>query len=199
MRSAILGGLLVGLLAGSVHARAPRDEDTKRAKEHYGQGSKLFDLERFEEARIEFEAALSFKPDLGKLYYNIARCHEHLNQKDLALKAYEDYLKAVPDATDHDDIERRMAELRELTEIKQKEDEREAKQRDERRARLNFPETAPTPAPAPAPTRPMWPWLAGGAAVVVVAVVVVAIGVAASGPGTAPVAQTALGSMQLHF
>lgn len=84
--------------------------DAKKARVEWEQGSKLYDLGRFEDALSAFERAYLEKDDPVFLY-NIGQCHRQASRQAEALRAYRSYLRLAPDALNRGEVERRIAEL----------------------------------------------------------------------------------------
>ncbi|HZS37402.1 MAG TPA: tetratricopeptide repeat protein [Polyangia bacterium] len=143
------------LCAAAATARGEGDEDAARL--HFQVGQSYYDEANYGDALKEFREAyrLSKRP---ALLYNVALCHERLDQFDQAIAALERYLADEPQAQDRKLIEARIGNLR---------------QRQQAR-------TAPAPPPAtvtpmqPAPTMQLTPpevaprrkrlytWIVGG-------------------------------------
>ena len=86
------------LLASAPAARAGAD-DVADAKARLREGAALFRAGRFRDAIAEFEAAYRLKPH-GAIHFNVAQCRERLGEWPGALRAWNDYLREVPDAKD---------------------------------------------------------------------------------------------------
>lgn len=177
----VAGGLLVGSPASAQPRNSPAVEASLRARSAYEAG-------RFREAVALYREAYGHKAD-PTLLFNLARCYEALaTEADLqaSIEAYEGYLQARPNASDHAAVERRIAVLREQTKLL--DEARKAKER---------PATQPEPAKAPADERagtkaspePVRP--TRGAAFVM-PVVLLAVGAGALGTGGV------LGGLALH-
>ncbi len=103
--------LLAGLPAFAQAPAAPATaEATAKAKELFSAAQKLYKAGRFAEAIVRFEEARAAKPH-PIIYFNIARCHEQLGETGKALRAYRDYLRLSPGATDRDTVKESMAVL----------------------------------------------------------------------------------------
>lgn len=92
----------------------------------YQRGTKNFNDGAFEEALTNFQVAASLyaSPDFQ---YNIARCYEELGKHEDAIRGYETYLKAKPDAEDRVGVENRIKLLRKLVDEERKRKQEEAK------------------------------------------------------------------------
>lgn len=129
-RVALLGGALV-LVVPPQPARA-QDEQTEKARSHFEKGTAFYNLARFKEALVEFEAGYLQKSDPIFLY-NIAQCHRQMNNPTEALRFYRTYLRNAPKAPNRADVERRISDL-------------EALQAEQEKARSAAPrEAAPLP------------------------------------------------------
>jgi hypothetical protein len=84
------------LLAGAPVVRA---DDVSEAKAHLRRGADLYRASRWRDAIAEFEAAYRVKPH-GAIHFNVAQCRERLAEWPAALRAWNDYLREVPDAKD---------------------------------------------------------------------------------------------------
>src|SRR5262245_2800841 len=103
------GGMTVALLLIGQLAWA----DGPTARQHFEQGSRLYDLQRFHEAAHEYEAAYELHPDPA-LLFNIGQAYRLGNEPDRALLAFRSYLRRVPDAPNRTEVEARIAQLQEL-------------------------------------------------------------------------------------
>ena len=158
----------LGVLLGAAPARAD-DADTRAARKHFQKGEKLFNLGRFDEALVEYEAAYERKPLPGFLY-NIAQCHRNLGNYKQAIFGYRSYLRQVPGAAN------REAVLALIDELEDQQRELEAAAERERAER-----EPPPPPSRREPRRPLYKraWFWGGVAAV--AAVTVGIAVVAGG------------------
>lgn len=159
----------VGALLAASPARA-EDADTKAAKKHFQKGEKLFNLGKFDDALVEYEAAYERKPLPGFLY-NIAQCHRNLGNYKQAIFGYRNYLRQVPDAKNREAVLDLIDEL-------------EDKQRElERAAERERAEREPPPPPPPPSKRPLYKrgWFWGGVAAVTLATVGVVVLAGGSG------------------
>lgn len=154
---------VIGLvLALAAPARAD-DAATKAARKHFGKGEKLFQLGKFDEALVEYEAAYEQKPLPGFLY-NIAQCHRNLGNYKQAIFGYRSYLRQVPDAANREAVEALIDELDEKQRDLDAEAERERRERERER-------DVRGPAPPSEPhRRPLYKrtWFWGGVAAVAV-------------------------------
>jgi Flp pilus assembly protein TadD len=90
----MLRGILVaGLLL--VGACAPTAQD--RVRDYADDGAHLYRNGSYADAREHFRAALKLKPDDPDLLYNLAQCHDRLNEKAEAGRIYKECLQRAPD------------------------------------------------------------------------------------------------------
>ncbi len=97
--------LLLGLVPRSSWADA-----RAVAKAHFEKGSVLYDLQRYEEAAAEYEAAYEAKQDPA-LLFNLGQAYRLAGKRDRALQSYQHFLRRLPQAPQRADVERRIAEL----------------------------------------------------------------------------------------
>jgi hypothetical protein len=88
--------LAIAMLAAAASARG---DDIEQAKAHFRHAVELYKQQRWRDAAGEFEAAYHLKPH-GAIRYNVAQCRERLEEWPAAYRAYNDYLREVPDAKD---------------------------------------------------------------------------------------------------
>ena len=99
----------------------PGEEMKTKAMEAYRRGEAAYEAENYNEALAAFQEASSFyaSPDFQ---YNIGRCYENLGRYVDAVRSYEIYLRATPEAADSGDVRERIGRLRGLIEAKEKAD-----------------------------------------------------------------------------
>mgnify|MGYP001587059220 CR=1 FL=1 len=104
-RVLITAGSLVVFFALTVSvAHAQADDTTATAKKYFDSGKILYKQASYKEAIMEFQKAYSLVPH-GALLYNIAQCYEKIGDVPQALRAYKEYLRAVPNAEDKDYVQ----------------------------------------------------------------------------------------------
>jgi len=81
-----------------------------KAKAHYQRATAFYNLERYREALLEYENAYLAVADPPFLF-NIAQCHRKVGNQEEALKFYRNYLRVAPEAPNHAEVERWVAEL----------------------------------------------------------------------------------------
>jgi tetratricopeptide (TPR) repeat protein len=107
----------------------------QKTKEHYEKATRLYNVGKYQDAIVEYEAAYLVSADPVMLF-NIAQCHRLNNQPDEAARFYKNYLRNAPGAPNRDDVERKIVEMERLS---------------EERRRANVSTTQP---PAPPPVTP---------------------------------------------
>lgn len=143
--------MICGLLAmgaGAAHA-----DDIAAAKMHYERGTTLFDLQRYDEAAKEYEAAFEAKNDAA-LLFNIGQAYRFAGNHTKAIAAYRSYLRRLPDAPNRAEVELRISELQKLV------DEQKRTQQAPPSGTLKPGETKPSqpePTSAAAPSPPVAP------------------------------------------
>jgi hypothetical protein len=156
MRRAILIASLLCAAIAPAHALTDQEE---QAKAHFLAGQSYYDQASYTDALREFHESyrISHKP---ALLYNIARCHEALEQYAEAVTMLERYLSEAPQAPDRAAIEARIAHLQ----ARQADAAlRLSKHPSEPQARSRPPTPAATSTTSPpAPRRRLWTWVVGG-------------------------------------
>ncbi len=89
---------LLAALALLTAAPAAADE-VAEARARFDQGAQQFRAGKYREAIQAFEAAYRLKPH-GAIHFNVAQCREKLGEWPAALRAYQDYLRELPEARD---------------------------------------------------------------------------------------------------
>jgi tetratricopeptide (TPR) repeat protein len=106
----IIVGLSIAVpLRAQAMGEAPQASE-KGAREHAGRAQAAFNLGRFSDALIEYEAAYEAKPMPGFLF-NIAQCHRNLKNYEQARFFYGRYLALDPGSEDRASIEGLIAEM----------------------------------------------------------------------------------------
>jgi PEGA domain len=95
-------GLALALSLMLSQAPASAD-DTAKARAAFQWAQKLYKEARYASAIEKFEEAYRLKPH-PSILFNIGRCYEQLNEIPRALRSYRDYLKAMPDAKDKEQV-----------------------------------------------------------------------------------------------
>jgi tetratricopeptide (TPR) repeat protein len=112
----VSAALLVPAVSGAEDEPAgaadePQKIDLEQAKAKYEEGKGHFEEGEYEQALAAFTEAynLSNKPDL---LFNLGVCSEKLGQSAKAIAYYELYLEENPEATDRDDVSKRLEALK---------------------------------------------------------------------------------------
>jgi len=99
------------VFVGAAYAQqSATEEQLAEARRHYEVGKRLYDLERYEEAVPEFQAAYALSGDAVFLY-NVAQSHRRAENFEAAIHYYETYLKRAPQTPRRDEVQRRLREL----------------------------------------------------------------------------------------
>ncbi|MGV3620385.1 MAG: tetratricopeptide repeat protein [Archangium sp.] len=116
MTHALLVALLLSAPAAKTPKAAPKpaaaveDENTKKARELFSWGQKLYKQARYAEAISKFEEAYAVRPH-PVIYFNIGKCYEQMGDTAKALRNYRDYLRLSPDASDKETVSDAVANL----------------------------------------------------------------------------------------
>jgi tetratricopeptide (TPR) repeat protein len=111
--------IIVTLLA-ALPARA--DDNANAAREHYRQGTQLYDLRRYREAAHEYEAAYQAIEDPA-LLFNIAQAYRFAGMYDDAIASYRAYLRHVPHSPNRAEVVARIQEMQDLAAAQRKQQE----------------------------------------------------------------------------
>lgn len=159
---AVRGLAIAAVVCAAVAPARAMTEEEERAKAHFLAGQSYYDQASYADALREFNEAyrISQRP---ALLYNIARCHEALDQYSDAVQMLERYLKEDPTTNDRAAIEARIANL------KGRQPPVKRVHRETEPAQVNPPPLQPptlapptlAPAPSPRPRR-RWTWVLGG-------------------------------------
>ena len=87
------------------------DPDTEVARKHFEKGRTAYDSGDYTTALGEFEAAKHAKP-AAAFDFNIARCHDRLENYPEAIRHYDAYVAAKPNAPDVAEVRARIATLK---------------------------------------------------------------------------------------
>ena len=204
------GMIIVAVLVAATGARA---DDAPGAKAHYEEGTKLYDLGRYQEAAHEYEEAFRLHPDPA-LLFNIGQAYRQAGDDDAAVRAYRGFLRRFPDYDKRSEVEGYIQQLQQRIDDKKKqadelrqqkekqaqqEREREQREREQHeRAQAAAPVAAPIAAAPPrehVPAYKKW-WLWTSVGVVVVGGGATALAIALTTPKNAP---SPAGTMTLVF
>ncbi len=113
---------LIAFVAVTLFALAParaqaqgQAEKKQQAKEHYEKASRLFDVGKYGEAISEYEAAYLLIEDAAFLF-NIGQAYRLWDKPEDAIRAYKNYLRRRPEASNRAEVERKIADLEKLME-----------------------------------------------------------------------------------
>ena len=92
-------------------ARAESDiEKKQQAKEHYEMATRFYDVGKYGEAINEYEQAYLLIEDAA-LLFNIGQAYRLWDRPEDAIRAYKNYLRRRPEASNRTDVERKIADL----------------------------------------------------------------------------------------
>jgi tetratricopeptide (TPR) repeat protein len=92
-------------------ARARAESDKRQqAKEHYEKATRLYDVGKYGDAISEYEEAYLLVEDAA-LLFNIGQAYRLWDRPEEALRAYKNYLRRRPDASNRADVEKKIADL----------------------------------------------------------------------------------------
>jgi hypothetical protein len=134
--------LVVGLL-GRALAAPPVDENAKKAREAFTDGTTYFNLGQWERAIESWQAGYKHKPDPIFLY-NIAQAYRLAENHEKAVFFYKSYLRNSPKAPNRQEVQDKIDQLQKLLDQK-------------RAAREAAPEGALSPGEKPAAPTPQPP------------------------------------------
>jgi tetratricopeptide (TPR) repeat protein len=97
-------------------ARAENElEKKQQAKEHYERATRLYDVGKYGEAIAEYEQAYLLVEDAA-LLFNIGQAYRLWDRPEDAIRAYKNFLRRRPDASNRADVEKKIADLEKLVE-----------------------------------------------------------------------------------
>jgi tetratricopeptide (TPR) repeat protein len=92
-------------------ARADSEAEKKvQAKEHYEMATRLYDVGKYGEAIAEYEQAYLLIEDAA-LLFNIGQAYRLWDRPEDAIRAYKNYLRRRPDASNRADVEKKIADM----------------------------------------------------------------------------------------
>jgi tetratricopeptide (TPR) repeat protein len=161
--SLIAAILMLAIVSGVASGKSPDAADSAEARRHFETGLAHFNLQEFDRAIDELQAAYRLHPDPAILY-NIAQAHRLNNNPERALYFYRAYLRGDPQTRRRDDVQRRIATLEQLLTVKRDvakpPDTAIAPDEKSQAAVVSAPSSAPSPAPSSAPSPAPSPSLA---------------------------------------
>jgi tetratricopeptide (TPR) repeat protein len=95
MRSLMLGAWIATFVAGVAHAQAPSRSE-EEARQLFTEGQRAYDAGEFEEAVRAFRRAYLLSPRF-QLLYNIGQAELRAGRDQLALEAFEGFLRQAPE------------------------------------------------------------------------------------------------------
>ena len=116
MRAFVVVALLT--VAAST-ARADSGDALQEAKDHYDRGMAHYELGEFAAAVEEFKQAYARSQAPG-LLFNLAQASRLNKDYEQSLHFYRAYLRVRPDAANREDVEKRIAELEPIVEVRRK-------------------------------------------------------------------------------
>jgi tetratricopeptide (TPR) repeat protein len=154
------GFLIAAVVCAAIAPAHAITEEDERAKAHFLAGQSYYEQASYADALREFNEAyrISKRPPL---LYNIARCHEALEQYADAVKMLQRYLEEDPQTADRAAVETRIANLK----------ERQARAEKPPAPSVAPPSVAPPSAAhaKPAPRKRLYTWIVGGVGVAALA------------------------------
>jgi len=112
--------VVVLLVAAAATAHAADSGDAlQEAKDHYDRGMAHYELGEFAAAVEEFKQAYARSQAPG-LLFNLAQASRLNKEYEQALHFYRAYLRVRPDAANREDVEKRIAELEPIVEVRRK-------------------------------------------------------------------------------
>ena len=112
--------VVLALVACAPGARAADDGDTlQEAKDHYDRGMAHYELGEFAAAVDQFKAAYALSQAPG-LLFNLAQASRLNKDYEQALHFYRSYLRVRPDAANRDDVDKRIAELEPIVQMRRR-------------------------------------------------------------------------------
>jgi tetratricopeptide (TPR) repeat protein len=109
MRIASVVALFVALM-GVARAEAPTAKAIAEGKEHYRQGTQLYDVGKYTEAAAEYETAFRLT-ELPALLFNMGQAYRLAGDAKKALAAYQGFIRRVPGAPQRAEVEGNIATL----------------------------------------------------------------------------------------
>lgn len=126
---------------------ADTNDDLRRAMRVYQRGAENYALKRYEQALADFQEAASLHAS-ANFQYNIGLCYEKLGRYSDAMRSFNIYLRANPDADDADEVRATIARLedqRQEQERAQSEAERKRREANTKTIIIDNTDTSVTP------------------------------------------------------
>jgi len=102
------------LVPSAVRAES-ETEKKQRAKERYEIATRLYDVGKYGEAIGEYEQAYLLTGDAA-LLFNIGQAYRLWDRPEDAIRAYKNYLRQRPEATNRADVEKKLSDLEKVVE-----------------------------------------------------------------------------------
>jgi tetratricopeptide (TPR) repeat protein len=98
------------------NARAESEAEKKQqAKDHYELATRFYDVGKYGEAIAEYEQAYLLIEDAA-LLFNIGQAYRLWDRPEDAMRAYKNFLRRRPDASNRADVEKKIADLEKVVE-----------------------------------------------------------------------------------
>ncbi|MBN2575264.1 MAG: hypothetical protein JXP73_11935 [Deltaproteobacteria bacterium] len=107
--------LLVCALIPAVARAETEAEKKQQARERYEKATRLYDVGKYSEAIAEYEQAYLLTGDPA-LLFNIGQAYRLWEHPEDAIRAYKNYLRQRPDASNRADVERKISDLERVVE-----------------------------------------------------------------------------------
>jgi tetratricopeptide (TPR) repeat protein len=107
MRSAIAALIVFTTVA---HADQPTANKIAEGKEHYRQGTQLYDIGKYAEAAAEYETAFRLTDRAG-LLFNMGQAYRLAGDAKKAVAAYQGFLRREPNSPQRAEVDSNIAEL----------------------------------------------------------------------------------------
>lgn len=113
-RALFARAILALCIAAPVVAHAQSESEKKQqARERYEKATRLYDVGKYGEAITEYEEAYLLVEDAA-LLFNIGQAYRLWDRPEEAIRAYKNYLRRRPEATNRTDVEKKIADLERL-------------------------------------------------------------------------------------
>jgi tetratricopeptide (TPR) repeat protein len=110
-----LATLAVCVAAPAVAQAQSEAEKRVQAKDHYEMATRLYDVGKYGEAIAEYEQAYLLIEDAA-LLFNIGQAYRLWDRPEDAIRAYKNYLRRRPEASNRSDVEKKIADLERIVE-----------------------------------------------------------------------------------
>jgi hypothetical protein len=111
----ILAALALCALVPAVARAQSEPEKRQQAKEHYEKATRFYDVGKYGEAINEYEQAYLLIEDAA-LLFNIGQAYRLWERPEDAIRAYKNYLRKRPEASNRPDVEKKISDLEKLIE-----------------------------------------------------------------------------------